>query len=252
MRASVLRRAIFRDLVSAHGLGSAAGTRVMYGGCSAGARGALFNLDHVAKKLLPSLVKPPSNLARVGGLLDSAFWVDLTPLDPTVTSFADQARDVFALANASVSETSACAAAYPGAAGWHCIFGQYAVPFLQSDFILHAFQYDLFQLQSDTKVQVPDKTPAQRAYCETFRNATRAAASADVITPNGPGHNAAHLPACFKHCNTQGSTFATLKTNGVSLQSAVVSWFFGEGSAPQFNVENCTGFNCGTDCPPPA
>ena len=123
------------------------------------------------------------------------------------------------------------------------------MPFVQADFFLHAYQYDLFQLSSDTKVPVPDKTPQQLAYCESFRNLTRASFSQDVVVQNGPGKNAALLPACYKHCNTQGSTFATLKTNGVSLQTAVTAWFYGEGSAPQYNLENCTGFNCGTDCP---
>jgi hypothetical protein len=68
--------AIFADLAAKQGLGSAAGTRVMYGGCSAGARGALFNLDRVALEIMPAIVqKQGGSLARVGGLLDSAFWM---------------------------------------------------------------------------------------------------------------------------------------------------------------------------------
>ena len=73
--------AIFSDLAARQGLGAAPGTRVLYGGCSAGARGALFNLDRVALQLLPALV-PAGNLKRVGGLLDSAFWVRSTHLHP--------------------------------------------------------------------------------------------------------------------------------------------------------------------------
>ena len=246
--------AAFTELVNARGLGSTPGTRVLYGGCSAGARGALFNLDRVATALLPALVQPPSNLARVGGLLDSAFWVDIAPLAPSATPFADQARDVVALANASSADQAACTAAYPDPAdSWKCIFGQYAVPFIKSDFFLHAYQYDLFQLSSDTKVPVPDKTPQQRAYCETFRNATRADFAADVVKPNGPGKNAGLLPACYKHCNTEGSTFSTLATTGVTLQDAVAAWWgaagAGAAAVPQYIVEDCAGFNCGTDCP---
>ena len=240
--------ALFAELVASHGLGAAAGTRVLYGGCSAGARGALFNLDRVALQLLPSLVSPPSNLARVGGLLDSAFWVDRTPID-SMPSFADQARDVVALANGTSADESACLRAFPGEA-WKCLFGQYAVPFLEADFFLHAYQYDMFQLSSDTGVPVPNKTPQQLAYCESFRNLTRASFTQDVVVDRPPGKNAALLPACYKHCNTEGSTFATLVTNGVSLEKAVASWFFGEGSAPQYIVEDCKGFSCGTTCPP--
>ena len=240
--------AIFADLAAAQGLGAAAGTRVLYGGCSAGARGALFNLDRVAFELLPALV-PSGNLERVGGLLDSAFWMDLTPLDSGATSFADQSRDVVALSNATSADASACKKAYPGEL-WKCIFGQYAVPFLRADFFLHAFQYDLFQLEGDTGVPVPDKTPAEKTYCETFRNATRASFAVDVAQQNGPGKNAGLMPACYKHCNTEGSTFATLLTNGVSLEAAVSAWFYGDGTAQQYIVENCSGFNCGTTCPP--
>ena len=246
--------AAFTELVNARGLGATPGTRVLYGGCSAGARGALFNLDRVALSLLPGLLPTPGNLARVGGLLDSAFWVDLTPLAAGVVSFADQARDVVALANASSADQAACAAAYPNKAdAWKCIFGQYAVPYIQSDFFLHAYQYDLFQLSSDTKVPVPNKTPQQLAYCELFRNATRSDFAADVVAPNGPGKNAGLLPACYKHCNTEGSTFSTLATNGVTLQAAVAAWWAGAGegaaAVPQYIVEDCSGFNCGTDCP---
>ena len=241
--------AIFADLAAAHGLGSAAGTRVIYGGCSAGARGALFNLDRVALEIMPAIVqKNGGSLARVGGLLDSAFWMDLAPFDAAKTSFAQQSKEVVALANATSSDASACAKAYPGEL-WRCIFGQYAVPFLRADFFLHAYQYDLFQLEGDTGVPVPDKTDAERTYCELFRNSTRSSFASDVVQQDGPGKNAGLLPACFKHCNTEGSTFGTLATNGVTLEAAVAKWFFGAGSAPQFIVEQCSGFNCGTDCP---
>ena len=123
------------------------------------------------------------------------------------------------------------------------------MPFVRADFFLHAYQYDLFQLSSDTKVPVPDKTPQQLAYCESFRNLTRASFSKDVVVQNGPGKNAALLPACYKHCNTEGSTFSTLATNGVTLEAAVAAWFFSEGAAQQYVQEDCQGFNCGTDCP---
>lgn len=239
--------AIFADLVATQGLGAVPDTRVLYGGCSAGARGAMFNLDRVASTLLPALLPTPGNLARVGGLLDSAFWVDMAPLDASVVPFAQQARDVVTLANASSADQAACAAVYPGEA-WKCIFGQYLVPFVQSDFFLHAYQYDQFQLSSDIAKPVP-KSPAELAYAETFRNNTRVDFARDVVTPNGPGKNAALLPACYKHCNTEGSTFATLITNGQSLEAALVSWWTGSGAAAQYIVENCTGLNCGSTCP---
>jgi hypothetical protein len=62
----------------------------VYSGCSAGARGALFNSYHVSTQLLPVLTQ--GNLVRVVLLLDSAFWLDLAPLVPMKTPFQTQVR----------------------------------------------------------------------------------------------------------------------------------------------------------------
>ena len=89
-------------------------------------------------------------------------------------------------------------------------------------------------------------TPPQLAYAEMFRNATRAAASTDIVPS---ASITALLPGCFKHCNTEGPEFATLTTNGVTLEAALLSWFFGENTVPNFVREDCVGFNCGPGCP---
>jgi len=239
--------AVIEEAVTAHGLGSNPGTRVMYGGCSAGARGALFNIDRV-DALLNNLVTS-GNIIKFGGLLDSCLWVDIPQLNSsTQESFQNQTKAVVALANASASIPADCAAKFPDL--WQCLFGEYRLPFVKSDYFLHSFQYDLFQLQGDTGVQVPDATPEQLAYDETFRAMTLLTANEDTINPDIPG-TAALLPACFKHCNTQSSTFSTLKTNGVSLEMAVSSWFYDSKVVPQYIAETCKGFNCGTDCPQP-
>ena len=58
------------------------------------------------------------------------------------------------------------------------------------------------------------------------------------------------LPGCYKHCNTEDALFSTLATNGVTLEAAVVSWFFdGGATVPAWVEDNCTGFNCGVGCP---
>lgn len=170
----------------------------------------------------------------------------MQPLSPSATPFPTQAQDAFALFNVSAPGVldPACMAAF-ASAPWKCMYGEYAVSTVAEDFMLHSFQYDLFQLGENVG-GVP-KTPAQLAYAETFRNRTRAAAQRDVI---GPKTGNVMLPACYRHCNTGGATFSTAQTNGVTLEAAVVSWFSGSGAAPQFIVEDCKGLNCGTDCPP--
>jgi hypothetical protein len=151
--------AVVQDLVATHGMGSKPGSTVLYSGCSAGARGALFNLDRVGA-LLAALTG--GRVSRFGGLLDSCFWVDMPHL-PTANgpTFMEQARDVMALANASASAEDSCSAEYSGLDEWKCIYGVYRLPYTKSDYFLHSYQYDLFQLQGDTGVAVPDKTPEQ-------------------------------------------------------------------------------------------
>ena len=90
--------AVFTELAAAHGMGKAAGTKVLFTGCSAGARGALFNTDFVAG-LLPTLM-PAANLATYAALYDSAWWMDLAPLSPSAVPFRKQVQDVYALVGA--------------------------------------------------------------------------------------------------------------------------------------------------------
>jgi len=68
--------AVWKEAVR-RGLGAREGTEVLYGGCSAGARGAMFNLDFVAQWLHANVGE---KVSRFGGLLDSCFWIDIDPL----------------------------------------------------------------------------------------------------------------------------------------------------------------------------
>lgn len=244
-------RAVFLDLAATHGMGSASGTQIMYSGCSAGARGVLFNTAFVQQQVLPLIGGP--RITAFGVLLDSAFWIDMQPLSPSVTPFMTQAANVLTMVNATGNIDPVCRGTYSGADGWKCIYGQFALPFVRAPFLLHSYQYDQFQISQNEAVSVP-QTPAQLAYAEEFRTYTRGNASADM--PN-TSVVAAMLPACYKHCNTEGSTFATLATLGYTLENAVVSWWAavtggGGASVPKFVQDNCSGFNCGTGCPPAA
>lgn len=56
------------------------------------------------------------------------------------------------------------------------------------------------------------------------------------------------IPACFKHCNTLKSTWRSLTVDGVTLEEAVTSWFFGEGGVKTWLEDTCEGWNCGPGC----
>jgi hypothetical protein len=126
-------------LVAHMGLGapSAGTSRLLFGGCSAGARGALFNADFLAPML------PPSVELRV--FLDSPLWVDIEPLNLGTVSLQTQTQSVFALVNATARLDAACVATFPGVEGWKCLFGQYRVPFLRVPFLMSASQFDKYQ-----------------------------------------------------------------------------------------------------------
>jgi hypothetical protein len=121
--------AAIADLVANQGLGP--GSDVLFGGCSAGGRGALMNLDYVAPLL------PPESTVR--GLIDSALWLDLQPPDAAETSLQVQTQSIYALINPGSRIPPACAAAYPGAE-WKCLFGVYRLPFVITPFFLQASQ----------------------------------------------------------------------------------------------------------------
>ena len=115
-------KAVFDDLVAAQGLGANAGTQVMYGGCSAGARGALFNADDVHAQLDAAL---GAKLARFGALLDSMFYVEIEPYDTTLPSLMSITEQATLMTGAVNHAMPACAAAYPAEAdAWRCFFGQ--------------------------------------------------------------------------------------------------------------------------------
>ena len=231
-------RAVFDDLMAEQGLGAKAGTQVMYGGCSAGARGALFNADDVSAQLTAAL---GAKLTRFGALLDSMFYVEIEPFDASLPSLMYITEQATLMTGAVSRMMPACAAAYPAAAdAWKCFFGSYALPYLQSDYLMNSFLYDSYQLDKNGATGTPKGK--QVAYDEDFRNLTQTFAHLDVT---GAG-NAAVLPACHKHCNTlTGSTWSTLTVDGHSLEASVASWFFKDASVPVFLEETCAGYNCG-------
>lgn len=121
--------ATLTDLAETQGLPS--GAEVVFGGCSAGARGAMVLLDSVASML-------PSG-ATVRGLLDSGLWLDVAPLDSAEMSLMEQAQLAYGLFDPSAVVSAACASAYPTSL-WQCIYGVYRMPFVQSNYFINAAQ----------------------------------------------------------------------------------------------------------------
>ena len=122
--------------------------RVVFGGGSAGGRGAMVLLDSVAARL-QELVDG----VEVVGFLDSPYYSVSTPLDTpdgTFEGFRQQTIDVFhnfveLSEHAEAILGKECSAAYPGEA-WKCLFGEFRLPFVKTKYLVVGDQFDGWQL----------------------------------------------------------------------------------------------------------
>ena len=117
---------------------------------------------------------------------------------------------------------------------------------MQVPFFANSFLYDLYQLGKNGIASKP-KTSEGLTYAEGFRNLTSTWMRIDVPVKAGKDH-AAMLPACFKHCNTKTATWSSLTVDDITLETAVASWFFGDGKTPAYIKDTCEGWACGPGC----
>ena len=241
------------------------------GGCSAGSRGAMMNLDYVPGILAEAGVAAGS--VTVVGFLDSPLWVDIEPLEPSVVSLQEQTQAIYEVINATARLGDACMALYPDEL-WKCLFGQYRAPTLQTRFLMSASQDDRFQLSwniagNATLGTTPGhwKEP-ELAYADTFATTMRSVIESLPTPSQFAAGSMVFSTACFHHCTTQSAAFwnvaispATLGVwpltaadavsdgpEPVSLRDALQLWLWpaaGAPAAPQRIMQQCTGFRCG-------
>lgn len=226
--------AVIQALVDNKGLGQAPGQRLLFGGCSAGAIGAMNALDSVAAAA-PAGVK-------VQGLLDAAALVDVNPADggwswssqltPLQTLFAE----VAALVNPQLPP--ACETQFPGEV-WKCMWGSYRLPLVQTPAFINAPQYDSFEIDYDTDNYAP-MTTTQTAFVNSFQTAVR------TLISELPSTISVFSATCMVHCLSGQATFADLTVNGISMSTAVAEWFF-QGESVHV-VSACTGWACTNQC----
>ncbi len=215
--------AVLQTLVAEQGMGLQPGHRLLFGGCSAGARGAMFNLDYVPAILAAAGAKD----IQVQGLLDSPLWIDVAPLASAPLSLQCQAQAAVGFLNASARLGDGCAAAYGAESqeSWRCLFGEYRLPFLTTPYGLNAAQYDTFQLEYALGGTEPPKYPDQITYADSFGEAMLAVVSA--LPAAGQAGSAVFSSACFHHCVTLTESFWGIQSEGVSFSQATRWWYFG-------------------------
>lgn len=243
-RGAAIVKAVFADLQRLHGLGlggpAGAGTDLFFSGCSAGARGALFNLDYI-----PGLV--PHGV-RVRGVFDSALWIDIQPFAQSkLTSLALQTEKLLEfMPNARNRLGQACVQAYPDEE-WKCLLGEYRAPLLQHPFFLSESQYDSFQLYWALGGRSPPYHGDAALYAEEFRKGVRAAIERVF---HAPGSNGLYSTACSKHCvvlskDFWSTTVDTQHAGSVSMSESLREWMERDSREKILDVEHCHGFNCG-------
>jgi hypothetical protein len=235
-------KAAITQMVQQHGMGTVAPgvttpPRLLFGGCSAGARGAMANLDFVSE-ILTSL-----NVSmEVAGLLDSGIWLDVIPAVPNTPSLADEAQAAAELFNASAIYGEECAAAMPPGEEWRCIMGQYRMPFLRTPYLANEAQFDSFQLEFNEGGPPPYNASAT-AYAVDFQAAMTAVAQ--VLPTSVQTTSSMFSAACYKHCVTTNSEFWSIQIKDVSLRDVAMTWWSTPLSAPRRVMDTCTGFKCG-------
>jgi hypothetical protein len=226
-------RATLDVLVSDLGLGGGGASaskphRLLLAGCSAGARGAMFNLDAVRAAAPPTV--------QVQGLLDSPEWIDVQPLDPSVVSLGDQCASALGLFNASGVLNPQCVAAQPANSSYLCLMGQYAMLYLNTPYFLNAAQFDAFQIPYNVGGMPSLSNAADVTYCNNWQD-TLLSAINPLPTASQTNSGVFSL-SCLRHCLTQGPAFWSARILNTSLATAAGSWFYeGTGSAKYFG--NC-------------
>jgi len=232
--------AVFADLRMRKGLGTQVGDRVVYGGCSSGARGALVSLDYVATHL--------AGLAQVVGLLDSALWIPIRPQAKSMVSFGRQTRDFLNFANASVFLNKECLKKYfMEQERYKCLEAAFRLPFIKAPFFLIQSQYDLFGISMNVFGRFWPSAhldKGQKHYAEFYRKEVVEYLPTPVL---GSG-STVFSPACYSHCSISSKSLYEVRADGVRLVDALTHWVSATSAeaATGWFRSRCVGFDCGS------
>jgi hypothetical protein len=231
--------AVMNKLQEDHGLGDVAAS-VVFGGTSAGGRGAMFNIDRVVANL--QITAP---LLSVIGLLDSPYWIDIQPLYANLTPMQNQTDQIRLLANISGSNILSpdCSSEHPSEL-WKCLYGQYRVPYLKAQYLMYAASFDAYQLG-----QLIGHTPStdhEISYAENFGAITQTLLQT-LPSISSPA-SSIYSQACYNHAISTSTNFYTTETNDGMTENDALSYFISNSDQPLKDIDNCTSFKCGSGC----
>jgi hypothetical protein len=203
---------------------------VIFGGGSAGGRGAAILLDVVASRF---------EGFNVRGFLDSPYYVDSDPYDGAFyhdrfEGFAKQTQDVYdnfvvGGRHHGTVLNEECVAEYTDEP-WKCLFGEYIMPFIKTQYLMTVDQYDGWQLSHDVHdYDGIESDPmfhdgdGEMEYVELFGADTHRLL--DQL-PSGANHNKSVVwgTACYSHHISESGLFYRVENErGLSQDDALKS-----------------------------
>eukprot|EP00434_Breviolum_minutum_P009143 symbB.v1.2.008055.t1/scaffold502.1/size262339/9 len=202
---------------------------VVIGGCSAGGRGAFYNLDRLCDML-------PNSSTMCRGVLDAAWWVpDAGPLEL-------QSAQGMKLWNADMGSC----AQQQGNASHLCLFGPIWAPHVRTPYLVHEEQFDHFLL-GKRDVHRPLVTWSSSAWNKAAQ--LREEMQQSFLRTTLPGASVTFSGACADHCFAQSTAYWTVKVKGVSMESLTRQWLTDTATVTSSVIETCDQPNCSSGCP---
>ena len=208
-RGQRLVHSLFQALALNHGFNES--TLVYLTGSSAGARGYMAHIDQLVEQWIPSS-------ASVIGLLDSPYYLDVSPYSPDSKGFQYQEQQKYKYYNTQAILSADCVAAYPHPDDqWKCQFGEHRMPFVKTPYFLIFDQFDSYQLNELTGSSPSVYTPATAAYTEEFalygRTSVTNLSISTGSTPPPPPVAHPHSSDMEKHAFIRNGHFAPPKAH---------------------------------------
>ena len=270
--------ALFAALVQL-GLGSQPHTTLIFGGGSAGGRGAIVHIDYTAGMLVQGGLSPDAAASiRVVGFFDAAVWLVPSWLDgrrfpnttsgydihgpagASVPSLTEQTKRAYQLFHATHLGAE-CAERFAADERWRCLFTEFRLPTLRTPYFVSSSQSDSFQLGVDFGHRGAPRDDAEAAAAASFAAATRSFGTSLVASP---GHARAffswsyHIHQVTDHDAERGVTdgFRKRQAAGITMGQAFTSFLDGlvdgrsglqqDGTPPEERawIAECGSFDC--------
>jgi len=254
-RGARIVRSLLQHLVADRGLGNA--KLLIFGGASAGGRGAMVHLDTLKKDgLVPRRVP-------VFGLLDSPYYIEMPPFrNLTMADHSLSLQTQLVAKNMHNEAILRGSGSCRLAEAWKCGFGQFRLSLLKTPFMLIHSQYDAYGisvLENITLFQQPGPDecfpePQGAHYSFSGAYAGRIYKGLTTLPQVVKGKAGLYSTTCYQHAVAYDDVFGQQKLKGTSMAEATeqaVDAFMarhGPKKMPYIVDDTCAVFNCGQYC----